>query len=163
MTVRALRLERGWSQEHLAQLSGLSIRTVQRIECGRKAGLESRKCLAAAFETDVANLIQEDNMANDKTTEGKEMSREDRETRDYVDNLKGFHLNWICFVIVIPCLYLLNMHVTPDELWVIYPAAGWLLGIVLHGVVMMTICGSLGVFGRDWEQRKIEKRFKGRG
>ncbi|WP_309247253.1 helix-turn-helix transcriptional regulator [Shewanella sp. VB17] len=34
MIVRKLRLQRGWSQEHLSQLSGLSVRTIQRIERG---------------------------------------------------------------------------------------------------------------------------------
>ena len=43
MTVRKLRLKRAWSQEQLAQFSGLNIRTIQRIERGQKAGLESLK------------------------------------------------------------------------------------------------------------------------
>jgi len=34
MLVRKLRLQRGWSQEHLAELVGVSVRTVQRIERG---------------------------------------------------------------------------------------------------------------------------------
>lgn len=32
MIVRKLRLQRGWSQEQLATLTGLSVRTIQRIE-----------------------------------------------------------------------------------------------------------------------------------
>ena len=35
MNVRKLRLQRNWSQEQLALLSGLSIRTIQRIERGQ--------------------------------------------------------------------------------------------------------------------------------
>ena len=35
MNVRKLRLQRNWSQEQLAQVSGLSIRTIQRIERGQ--------------------------------------------------------------------------------------------------------------------------------
>lgn len=31
MIVRKLRLQRGWSQEQLATLTGLSVRTIQRI------------------------------------------------------------------------------------------------------------------------------------
>lgn len=33
--VKKLRLQRGWSQDHLSQLSGLSVRTIQRIEKGQ--------------------------------------------------------------------------------------------------------------------------------
>ncbi len=43
MIVRKLRLQRAWSQEQLAQLSGLSVRTIQRIERGQACGLESSK------------------------------------------------------------------------------------------------------------------------
>ena len=53
---------RGWSQEELARHSGLSTRTIQRIENGQKAGLESLKCLAAVFETSVSTLMQEQTM-----------------------------------------------------------------------------------------------------
>ena len=59
MSVRKYRLEKGWSQEQLAHMSGLSVRTVQRIEQGQKAGLESLKCLAAVFETNISDLIKE--------------------------------------------------------------------------------------------------------
>ena len=45
MNVRKLRLQRNWSQEQLAQVSGLSIRTIQRIERGQTPGLESVKSL----------------------------------------------------------------------------------------------------------------------
>lgn len=56
MRVRNLRLERGWSQEQLAEKSGLSVRTVQRIDRGGHAGLASLQSLAAALEVNVAVL-----------------------------------------------------------------------------------------------------------
>ena len=40
MLVQKLRLQRGWSQEQLAELSGLSVRTIQRIERGQVASTE---------------------------------------------------------------------------------------------------------------------------
>lgn len=43
MNVRKLRLQRNWSQEQLALLSGLDIRTIQQIERGQAPGLESAK------------------------------------------------------------------------------------------------------------------------
>ena len=64
MNIQQRRLERGWSQEELASHSGLSTRTIQRIESGQKAGLESLKCLAAVFETSVSALMQEQTMTN---------------------------------------------------------------------------------------------------
>lgn len=51
--IAALRRERSWSQEELAQASGLSVRTVQRIESGDAASLDTKRTLAAAFDVDV--------------------------------------------------------------------------------------------------------------
>lgn len=48
--VRELRRERGWSQEQLAVISGLSERTIQRIETDGACSLDSKMALASAFE-----------------------------------------------------------------------------------------------------------------
>ena len=56
MHIRELRLARGWSQEQLAELSGLSVRTIQRLENGQKAGLESLNALAAVFAVPLSAL-----------------------------------------------------------------------------------------------------------
>jgi transcriptional regulator with XRE-family HTH domain len=36
--IKEMRLERHWSQGKLSEMSGLSIRTIQRIENGKNAG-----------------------------------------------------------------------------------------------------------------------------
>ncbi len=54
--IKKMRTSKGWTQEQLAQFSGLSVRTIQRIERGHNAGLESLKCIAAAFDVDVSKL-----------------------------------------------------------------------------------------------------------
>ncbi len=48
--VRELRRDRGWSQEQLAAISGLSERTIQRIETDGACSLDSKMALASAFE-----------------------------------------------------------------------------------------------------------------
>jgi transcriptional regulator with XRE-family HTH domain len=55
--VRALRERKSWSQEHLASASGLSVRTVQRVEVEGIASAETRLALAAALGVPVADLI----------------------------------------------------------------------------------------------------------
>ncbi len=49
-TLIKLRKERGWSQEQLARISGLSERTIQRIESSANASLDSIMALACAFD-----------------------------------------------------------------------------------------------------------------
>jgi transcriptional regulator with XRE-family HTH domain len=55
--IRSERLKRAWSQEQLAQVSGLGIRTVQRVENGENASLETVKALAAVLELPVETLV----------------------------------------------------------------------------------------------------------
>ncbi|WCM85463.1 helix-turn-helix transcriptional regulator [Acidovorax sp. NCPPB 3859] len=48
--IRIFREMRQWSQEQLAAISGLNVRTVQRVEQGLSASLDTRRALARAFE-----------------------------------------------------------------------------------------------------------------
>ena len=59
MILKQLRIGRHLSQEHLAQMSGLNVRTIQRIESGHNASLESLKCLASVLEVDIETLNRE--------------------------------------------------------------------------------------------------------
>lgn len=54
--VREQRERRAWSQEHLAEVTGLGLRTIQRIEKTGTASYESARSLAAVFGVDVADL-----------------------------------------------------------------------------------------------------------
>jgi len=69
MILKQLRLSRHLSQEQLATMSGLNVRTIQRIESGHKASVESLKCLAAVLEVDIATLNQE-KFVIDKQSDG---------------------------------------------------------------------------------------------
>jgi transcriptional regulator with XRE-family HTH domain len=55
--LRALRTSRQWSQEQLAALSGLNLRTIQRLESGAKISTESLRALAAVFEVPAQSLL----------------------------------------------------------------------------------------------------------
>ncbi len=57
--IKRLRDRKNWSQEQLAVMSGLSVRTIQRIEGGNKASLESLKALASVFEVEISTLTEE--------------------------------------------------------------------------------------------------------
>ncbi|WP_233998413.1 helix-turn-helix domain-containing protein [Pseudoalteromonas sp. T1lg48] len=58
--IKSLRDSRCYSQEQLAEMSGLSLRTVQRIEAKGVASLESIKSLAAALDIDCQQLLAMD-------------------------------------------------------------------------------------------------------
>jgi len=48
--LKTLRQEKGWSQEVVAKASGLSVRTIQRIEADGKASAESALAIASVFD-----------------------------------------------------------------------------------------------------------------
>lgn len=56
--IKDLRTARAWSQEQLAQVASINVRTIQRIENGEPASFETLKSIAAAFDMDVAKLIE---------------------------------------------------------------------------------------------------------
>ncbi|CAM2889021.1 2TM domain-containing protein [Vibrio diazotrophicus] len=151
MIIRKLRLKHGWSQEQLADLSGLSIRTIQRIERGRKPGLESLKSLAAVFETSIEELQQEPEMTSDtKYTE------EEQTVIDQVRAIKGFYSHLMTYVMVISLLFAINLFTSSHYIWAWWPALGWGIGILNHGLNAFEV---FNLFGPKWEKRQIEKRL----
>ena len=55
--VRKMRVDRAWTQNELAVMADLSLRTIQRIENAGLASIESLKALAAVFEVTSASLV----------------------------------------------------------------------------------------------------------
>ena len=149
MLVRKLRLEKCWSQEQLAELSGLSVRTIQRIERGQKPSLETLKSLAAVFEIDASDLTMEDAM-----TEEVKMTAEEEKAILYVRDLKGFYTHFIIYGVVIATLFLVNLLRRPDHFWAVWPAVGWGVGVLFHGLNVFEV---FSLFGPKWEQRRIAK------
>ncbi|KJF83079.1 helix-turn-helix domain-containing protein [Photobacterium angustum] len=151
MIIRKLRLQRGWSQEQLSQLSGLSIRTIQRIEQGQKAGLESLKSLAAVFEIQVSDLQMEPPM-------NKEISitEDEKQAINYVKGIKGFYSNLTTYILVISALFVINYFTSPGYWWAVWPALGWGIGIVSHALSAFEV---LNIFGPEWEKKQVEKRL----
>jgi len=54
--VKELRAKRAWSQEELSGVSGLSNRTIQRIEATGNCSMDSKRALASAFDISVSDL-----------------------------------------------------------------------------------------------------------
>ena len=56
--VKKLREARGWSQEHLSAVAGISVKTIHRIETEKtKASLESQQALSDAFGISISELF----------------------------------------------------------------------------------------------------------
>ena len=73
MYVRVLRKDKRLSQEQLAESSGLSLRTVQRVEGGHRVSYASMRALAGALEVDVDKLELELFAMDNTAAEYREM------------------------------------------------------------------------------------------
>ena len=56
LNIRYHREQQAWTQEHLATVSGIDVRTIQRAERGEKLSADSLQALAAAFDLTVDEL-----------------------------------------------------------------------------------------------------------
>lgn len=131
MLVKKLRLERGWSQEQLAEISGINFRTIQDIEQGENNDIESLACLAAAFEIDFNELA----LLSDEF-----MTDDEKAGSTHAKNIKSFYVHLIVFLISLPTLItVFNMDLLNN--WVVLIAAFWGTSLLLHGVKVFDIFG----------------------
>ena len=158
MIVRKLRMDKGLSQEQLAEMSGISTRTLQRIERGANASPETLKCIAAVLETDFADLRKDQDMPIEHTTPIlPDLATDEREAMEYVRDIKSFYVHAAQYGVVMVVLLAINLLTSPGYLWVIWPALGWGIGVAAHGLNVFEV---VNLFGRDWEKRQIEKRMR---
>jgi len=71
-----------------------------------------------------------------------------------VEDLKGFYGNLTMFILVITGMGILNFVTYSKFLWFLYPAFGWGIGVIIHGLVVFNV---MPFFGSDWEEKKIQE------
>jgi len=71
-----------------------------------------------------------------------------------VEDIKGFYSHLGSYLIVIIGLAILNLVTGPQYLWFFFPAIGWGIGILFHG---LTVFNYLPFLSSDWEARKIKE------
>ncbi len=130
--IKTWREERCWSQEHVAEISGISLRTVQRIENGAAASRESVMALAAAFNVDASALM----LDIDGEVE-KAVARE--EERKQLQFKLSFWIHFATYAFVMAVLVMINLAKTPEEFWVLWPAIGWGIGVLAHGATVFIV------------------------
>lgn len=149
MSLKQKRLERGWTQLQLAEYSGLSLRTIQRLEKGKPATQETLKCLASVFETSIADLgiaeaIDESRMSDDEKAE-----------LEHIREIRSFVIQLIAYLSIVPLICLagyLNGNIRNG----LGLAVGWGFWLAYCALKLFDI----GTFlGKDWEKRELDKRM----
>ncbi|TYB72673.1 helix-turn-helix domain-containing protein [Bizionia saleffrena] len=139
---KKIRLERHWSQDQLAEMSGLSIRTIQRIENGENAGLESLKSLAAVFEINITD--------SDKAQEKEQIRKEE----EYLQNVKGLYKLLAIAILSLVAPFIIAVNDSSNWSIFLWILLSW--GVIL-GIYFLNV---FDFFGEEWKRKMIDKKFK---
>jgi transcriptional regulator with XRE-family HTH domain len=159
MLIQKLRLQQGWSQEQLADMSGVSVRTIQRLEQGKPAAIETLKSLGAVLNVPFHEL-------RTNTMDNAEIKTDDQITQNplpadevlalrHVRKLRGFYVHAAQYCVVIVVLAIIN-YFTSDYPWVLWTAFGWGTGVLFHG---LAVFNKIPFLGAEWEKRVVEERL----
>lgn len=150
--VQKLRLRHGWSQEQLAALCALNVRTIQRIESGQPPSLETLRALASVFEIDITALKEPE---MDRPTMPS-VSQDEMLAFAQVRRIKGFYLHLIQYLVAVGAMAIVNAAVYPRYPWVIWVALGWGSGLLIHGLKAFD---KVPYLTPAWERRQVERQL----
>lgn len=100
--ISELRKSRGWTQERLAEESGLSVRTIQRLEGGDDASLDTLRVISETLDVPINKLFER----VEDTAKEKEISQISEEqtiqiNKRQADEKLARIINSICFVLML--------------------------------------------------------------
>ena len=151
MIVRKLRLKRGWTQSELAEMAGVTPRTIQRIEGGQIPGLETARALAAVFEVEL-NLIRPEETDMNTVKPEQELKADEQAALLYAKRMKSFYEQLVAYV-VIAAVFMVVFH---GE-WLVYLIlAGVGIGVAIQGLMAYEV---ISFMSPNWERRLAEKKL----
>ena len=106
--IKNLRTERAWSQAQLAEVSSLSVRTVQRVEMDGKCSHESLLALASAFDIDVQELT---GLMKNKNSSNAKFSLSMFGFNINIDWLKSRTAFIVGLMMILPAIYFISASI----------------------------------------------------
>lgn len=149
MIVRKLRLQRGWSQDQLAEMAGLSVRTIQRIERGHRPGLETSRSLASVFEVDLSTFYTEEADMNERA----KLKADEKEAIEYAKGVKELASGVVTYLVMAVVFFAVFGFDEPVLYWIFL---GTGIALIVQGLFTFEI---LRFPSHDWERRIAEKRL----
>ena len=125
--VKRLREEKVWTQQHLAEAAGINVRTIQRIEKGGAPSNETLLSLAAAFDIDISELIEIQEIMEDLNKVKTQINK----------GVLGHIFIWAVFTIALLLTQPIYVNRGGSEVMneIFYNSIGWGCGIILHIVL----------------------------
>lgn len=130
--IKRWREERHWSQEHLADLAGVGLRTVQRIENGEAASQDSLKALAAAYGVDVLALAVDQEQQAAQIVRSKNQRGRDALRLSFLIHLAGYAIGMVVFVAI-------SLTSGGEGFVMLAPMLWWTVGLVAHAATVFIV------------------------
>lgn len=129
--IKRWREERHWSQEHLADLAGIGLRTVQRIENGEHASQESVMALAAAYNVDVMAL------SIDQEAEAAKIVA-DRYAKTRAALRLSFFIHFASYLLVGVVVFV-GINIGTNSNTMLWPLIWWTVGVSSHALTVIIV------------------------
>ncbi len=128
--IKRWREERHWSQEHLADMAGVGLRTLQRIENGQQASADSLKALASAFQVDVTALYVDPEAEAASIIKAKNAKASDAIRMSFFIHLASWVLGMAVFAAIS----------IGSGWWVMkWPTLWWTVGLISHAATVAIV------------------------
>lgn len=155
MLIRKLRLQRGWSQSQLADMVGVTTRTIQMLEKGQSPALETARALAAVFEVDLVTIRPEGidmNTPQEKLPNGLALKADEQAALLYAKRIREFY-EYLFIWLVLAAVFFTMLYDHP-VVYIVFGATG------LWGIFMgLTAFGVIHFLQPEWERKMVEKKL----
>ncbi len=128
--IKRWREERHWSQEHLAELAGVGIRTVQRIENGEQASRESIMAIAAAFDVEAIALCIDPETEADEIVQQRNTKAAAGLRLSFLIHLVGFLMGMVVFMAI---------NLSAGAFVMKWATIWWTVGLAGHAVPIVLV------------------------
>ncbi len=116
--IKSLRLEKHLSQEQLAEKARVSVRTIQRLEAGDEASIETLNLIAGALDVEVSDLFKQSSKKAEEAADqlNYQLSRRHEEFHMYK---LGFNLIFIVLMMAWGvCFRFMPNYLIPVSGWI---------------------------------------------
>ncbi|TQI80168.1 2TM domain-containing protein [Serratia fonticola] len=147
--IKDLRVAKGWSQEQLATIAGLSTRTIQRIENGEQASLDTLAAIASALGLQVNELL----IPAQSSPSGENVQEQ---LLQQIEDETLLLRKLARFIVLSLVLLAINVFTHSQYLWSLWVIGGLGLLLVMRAVRTLLLRAPL----TRWQQRRLEHKLK---
>lgn len=161
--VAELRKDRGWTQERLAEASGVTVRTIQRLEAGNDASLETLSLVARALEVPVRDLfttVADDDFGRSVAALDARAGRQQRRRDSITDGIEALFYG-VGVLVTLAVVVAVAKDLLPGVGILLIPAywvGGWLLSTSLYLVVLSPRLDRALPLSRDRDPERDRER-----